>query len=181
MDKKTLQQIIIILPIVLIVGIFAYYKYLLSPLNEKKKALQADLEQIKKDYDESLHRAERLPKLQIEIEVLNQEITEIQKKLPAKKDLPSLIRMLSDKMEHYKISWSKLTPGSQSVKEYYIEHSYIIPFKSSYHDLAMFLADVGQMERIFATRFTKLTNVPPAAGSATTVSGELTFLIYTSK
>ena len=180
MDKKQLQQLIIILPVILVLGIFAYYKYLLFPLNNKINVLKTDLEGIKKEYDESKGRAERLPKLEQEISVLNQEIVEMQKKLPPNKDVPGLIRLLSKRMDHYNIVWKSLSPGTQNSRDYYIEHSYSIPFKASYHDLAKFLSEIGQMERIFATRVRSLTPSADSLGNFL-VSGELTFLIYTSK
>jgi len=44
----------------------------------------------------------------------------------------------------------------------------------------MFLADIGQMERIFSARFTKLTTqTDPKLGVL--ISGDMTFLIYTSQ
>lgn len=181
MDKKQLQQIIVILPIVLIAGIFGYYKYLLLPLSEKKKALRTELETIKREYEESVVRAARLPKLQGEISMLNQEIADMEKRLPANKDLPNLIRMLSHKLNRYHFTWIRIAPGNQVVRDYYIENTYQIPFKASYHDLALFLSDVGQMERIFSTRFSKLTAVQEGPQGATMVTGDLTFLIYTSK
>ena len=180
MDKKQLQQLIIILPIILILGIFAYYKYLLSPLSEKKLVLKTELENIKKEYDESKGRAERLPRLEQEIIVLNQEIVEMQKKLPPTKDVPGLIRLLSKRMEHYNILWKRLAPGVQTSRDYYIEHSYTIPFTSTYHDMARFLSEIGQMERIFATRLATLRPIADPQGNVM-VSGDLTFLIYTSK
>lgn len=175
MDKNKIQQLIIMMPIILIAGIFGYFKYLLSPLSEKSKALNLELEQIKKDYKDSEARAARLPKLEQEITVLNNEIKEIEKRLPPGADVPNLIRLLSKKMETYQIIWNRLAPGTQSSKEHYIEHFYTIPFTCSYHNLALFLTEVGQMERIFASRFNKLSY------NAGRVSGDLIFLIYTSK
>lgn len=175
-----MQQLIVMLPMILIAGVFGYYKYLLSPMNEKSKQLRDELEKIKNEYQESARRAARLPQLEKEIAVLNGEITEIEKKLPASKDLPSLIRMLSKKMNAHDIAWQRIVPGSQVVKDYYIEHAYTIPFNTTYHDLAMFLSEVGQMERIFATRFSKLSTITDAK-NGTKVMGELTFLIYTSR
>lgn len=125
-------------------------------------------------------RASRLPMLEQEIRVLNSEILEMQKKLPHDKDIPGLIRLLSDRMRFYGIQWKKLEPGSQASKEYYIEHSYKIPFTASYHNLAKFLTEIGQMERIFATRISSL-RPENNAQTGTAVSGEITFLIYTSK
>ncbi len=180
MDKKQLQKLVIILPIVLIAGIFVYYKYLILPLNAKRDALKTELENIKREYSDSVARAARLPKLQEEIIVLNNEISDIEKRLPKDKDLPNLIRMLSKKMDLHRVTWSKLSPGTQNVKDYYIEHSYTIPFKVSYHDFAEFLSDVGQMERRFATRFSRLATTTGNNG-ITLVMGDLTFLIYTSK
>ena len=83
-------------------------------------------------------------------------------------------------MELYRINWSRLAPGTQTQRDYYVEHTYSIPFRASYHDLARFLSDIGQMERIFATRFSQLAP-GESSGGAITVSGDLTFLIYTSK
>ena len=67
-----------------------------------------------------------------------------------------------------------------TAKEYYIEHSYKIPFIAPYHSLAKFMAEVGQMERIFAT---KISAIRPEINQkeGTMVSGDISFLIYTSK
>src|SRR3989338_8905781 len=111
MDKKQLQQLIIILPVILIAGVISYYKFLLAPLNEKKKVLTTELENIKQEYETSKGRAQRLKSLEQEIIVLNQEIAEMQKKLPPTKDVPSLIRLLSKRMEHYSIEWKRLAPS----------------------------------------------------------------------
>ena len=83
-------------------------------------------------------------------------------------------------MRFYGIRWKRLEPGSQAAREYYIEHSYKIPFTASYHNLAKFMAEVGQMERIFATRISPLRS-ESIAKEGTMVTGELFFLIYTSK
>ncbi|OGR57452.1 MAG: hypothetical protein A3I11_03730 [Elusimicrobia bacterium RIFCSPLOWO2_02_FULL_39_32] len=181
MDKKQLQFLIILIPI-LIIGInFGFYKYLFNPLSERKKILKGELEQIKKEYQESVGRTARLPKLQEEIAVLNQEILEVEKKLPKDKDVPSLIRLLSKKMDSHSIRWTRLAPGNQTSKDYYIEHTYTIPFSASYHNLATFLTEIGQLERIFSSRFSKLSSTVNSKTGENEVSGELTFLIYTSK
>lgn len=182
MDKKQLQQLIVMLPILLIGGIFGYYKYLLAPLNESSLALHKQLEKIRNEYRESEARAARLPRLEKEIAILNLEIGEIEKKLPPDQDVPDLIRLLSHKMSAYGIVWNRIAPGPQMSKDYYVEHSYTIPFNAEYHRLAAFLTDIGQMERIFATRFTRLTAQQGGDPKAQTkVSGEIQFLIYTSK
>ena len=181
MDKKQLQILIALFPILLIGEIFCFYKYFFSPIQNKEKLIRADLEQIKKEYRESVGRISRLPKLEQEISLLNQEIAQIEKKLPNKKDVPGLIRLLSKKMDLYGITWSRLAPGSQSVKDYYAEYSYTIPFTASYHQLASFLSEIGQMERIFATRFSKLSVTVNASTQKTQIQGELLFLIYTAK
>jgi type IV pilus assembly protein PilO len=180
MNKKQLQQMLVIIPIAFIAGVFAYYKYLILPLNERKKALRTELENIRSEFQESKGRAERLPKLEQEIFLLSQEIATMQKKLPPTKDVPGLIRLLSRRMEHYGVVWKRLAPGTQTAKDYYIEHSYTIPFTCIYHDLARFLTEIGQMERIFATKFTSLKPSVDSQTGIVTVSGELTFLIYTS-
>ena len=180
-DKKQLQQLIIILPIILIAGIISYYKFLLAPLNEKKRILNTELENIRQEYETSKGRAMRLKSLEQEIVGLNLEIAEMQKKLPPNKDIPSLIRLLSKRMEHYNIVWKSLNPGTQTAKDYYIEHTYTIPFSATFHDLAKFLVEIGQMERIFATRFTSLTPQIDNQTGVVKVGGTLEFLIYTSK
>lgn len=172
---------IVLMPIVLIAVLFAYSKYLLSPLTEKKNLLNTELEKIKREFQESQARVARLPQLEKEIEQLNLELSKIEKKLPTNKDVPGLIRLLTKKMDSHRIIWSRLTPGNQTEKEYYTEHLYTIPFTTSYHQLALFFSEIGQMERIFATRFIRLVSVINARTQRQEVQGELQFLIYTSK
>lgn len=180
MNRKQLQALIIALPVIAIAGVFSYYKYFVSPLAVRHKKLLGEIEGIRSEYEQSVGRAARLPRLEQEIRVLNEEIIEMQKKLPKDKDVPGLIRLLSERMRFYGIRWKKLEPGAQSAKEYYIEHSYKIPFSTPYHNLAKFMAEVGQMERIFATRLSPLKS-EISAKDGTMVTGDLFFLIYTSK
>ncbi len=181
MDRKQLQKILIVIPVVLAGALFAYYKYLLSPMQAAHKVLDQDLVNIEREYQESQGRASRLPRLEQEIRVLNSEILEMQKKLPHDKDVPGLIRLLSERMRFYGIQWKRIEPGNQAAKDYYIEHTYKIPFSASYHNLARFLSEIGQMERIFATRISSIRPEMSAQGGGMQVSGEITFLIYTSK
>jgi len=181
MNKKQLQQLIIIIPIILVGGIFSYHKYLLSPLKVKHAALQVELDKILKEYEGAVVRAARLPGLRQEIGILNKEIVHMQKKLPPTKDVPGFIRMLSKRMEHHRIRWTKISPGPKKIKEYYIEHTYTIPFLSSYHNLANFLTEIGQMERIFATKFKGLKGKVDTETKVSGAAGNLVFLIYTSK
>src|SRR3989338_7961280 len=170
MDRKQLKNLLIIIPVVFAAAVFGYYKYLLLPLEQKETAVIQDVENIEREYQESQGRASRLPRLEQEIRVLNMEILEMQKKLPHDKDVPGLIRLLSERMLFYGIQWKRLEPGAQAAKEYYIEHTYKIPFSASYHNLARFLAEIGQMERIFATRLSSLKpESSPQAG--TVISG----------
>ena len=181
MDKKKLQALIIGIPLFLAGFIFVYYKYLLSPLNEKQKVVKDDLATINKQYQDSMGRAARLPQLESEIGQLNVEIAAMQKKLPPNKDVPGLIRMLSRKMDAHNVVWTNLTPGKQTSKDYYIEHTYTIPFTTTYHNLAEFLADIGQMERIFATRFVSISPQIDEKTGIVRLKGEISFLIYTAK
>lgn len=186
MDKKQLQKILIAIAVLFIGGIYGYYKYLLKPLEAKQAVLDTELDKIKAEFQDAQVRASRLPRLEQEIRVLNSEILEMQKKLPQDKDVPGLIRLLAERMKFYGIQWKRLEPGTQTAKEYYVEHSYKIPFSSKYHSLARFLAEIGQMERIFATRISPLrpetsSQAGPSANVSTTLSGDITFLIYTSK
>lgn len=181
MQKKNLQQLIIILPIVWIAGTFVYFKYLLLPINEKIKTKKAELESIKKDYVDACNKSSRLENLKQEIQILKQEIDEMKKMLPEEEKKPDLIRVLKREMEHHNIIWEKISPSLPSPKDYYIEHSYTIPFKASYHDLAMFLTKIGQMERIFSTKFSKLMFTTDPKDNRITISGELTFTYYTGK
>lgn len=180
LDKAKLQQLIIMMPIILVAGVFCYIKFLSMPLSAKMKTLKNEMDTIKQQYQESQMRVSRLPKLQQEIAQLNLEIQRIEKKLPKDRDVPGLIRLLSKKMDSYHIYWQRLVPGPDNAKEHYVEHLYSIPFHARYHDLAEFLTEMGGMERIFQTRFSQL-NILSSEDSGVEVKGELTLLIYTAK
>lgn len=179
MNKQRLQQLVIMFPILLIGTTFAYFKYLKSPLDARMMTLHTEMEKVKQEYIASQKRISRLPRLENEIFMLNKEIRTIEKKLPNKKDLPGLIRLLSKKLDTYQLSWTQIIPGEEISKQYYYEHIYRIPFSTSYHNLAEFLSSIGQLERIFTTRFNKLTMI--SGEDSVQVQGELALHIFTAK
>jgi len=87
MDKKQLQQLLVIIPIVLVAGIFGYYKYLL-PFERKKRRYSPVKWKPSKGIRRVPFARSRLPKLKEEIGQLNLEIAKIQKRLPPNKDIP---------------------------------------------------------------------------------------------
>ena len=101
MDKKKLQQLLIAIPIVLAALVYCYIKYLIKPLAKKEGDVLAEMSKIESEFLESQGRASRLPMLEEEIRMLRMDIEEMQKKLPHDKDVPGLIRLLSERMKFY--------------------------------------------------------------------------------
>ncbi len=176
-----MQNLIVILPVMWVAVIVVYIYYGLLPVNKTIAVKRTELQEIIKQYEEAARSAAKLSIVQQEIQILNHKIQEIEKILPKDAGLPNLIRELTKTMSEHNILWDRLAPSNPSEKDYYREHSYTIPFKSSYHDLAVFLTKVGQNERLFATRYINLGQVKVEKNDTITITGELTFLFYTSK
>src|SRR3989339_1114347 len=149
--KKLTNQEKGVLIVIAVVGIWAYWKYLYKPITGEINKLQVELSQKQAKLDATRIAAEELEVLQAELKIIEIEAREMEKKLPKSKDLPKLIRDITRAMERHRINAQSFTPSKEIQKTYFSEIPITLAASCNYHNLANFIADIGQFERIINT------------------------------
>lgn len=146
----TKQQQMIILAVVGVgFVLYFYYSYLMKPLFATIDQRQQQYTELVGKIETAQRQAMRLPALQAEFAQLQTDLISLEKQLPKEKDLPNIIRTLTREALQEDMKFVRLSPRP-SVRQQYFE---IIPFElqfhGSLHNLARFLASLGQQDRIF--------------------------------
>jgi len=179
--RKLTNQEKVVIPLLFSAGLWAYWNYLYKPLAGEIARLEQDLSEKHAKLESTRKAAEEIHILEAEFEILKLQSQEMEKKLPNKKDLPTLIRNITKSLEKHRINVQRFVPGKESPKKYFSEIPITLQVSGSYHTLANFLAEVGQYERVFNTYDVNLTPKVPSKKSPETVSASLKLKTYMAK
>lgn len=157
---------------------FVYYKYFWSPLSQKTAQARQELEEATSKIEKAQRQAGRLPQLKKQIDDLNVQAEEAEKKLPQVKDVPGILDTLSGLASKYRVDITAFTPQAPAPKQFFIEIPYAITLRGTYHEVAKFLAAVALEERIFNIRGIAYSG---AQGAAVSVSATGTLIAYQYK
>lgn len=178
-DKK--QKIIAIL---LLVGggLWAYWNYLYKPITKDVLKLRNELAEKQKKLAATRQAAAEFDYLEAEFKVLQIEAKELEKKLPLKRDLPTLLTYITRSMEKHKITIQLFAPVKEIQKTYFSEVPIMIQVTGSYHNLVYFFSEIGQHERIINVFNLNIAPQPQTGKvSADTINASLKLVTYTAK
>lgn len=158
-------------------GGFLYFKFFWLPVSERISTAKAGIEEVEGKIDKANKQAARLPQIQKELVVLNQQATDAEKRLPKTKDLPAVIDTLAALAQKHKVNLTNITPSGQVPKQFFIEVPYTIGASGTFHDLGRFFAAVALEERIFNIRNVTFTG----GGSDPKLTVSFTLVAYQYK
>jgi type IV pilus assembly protein PilO len=176
---KNIQKNLAIL-IVLIGGLsFVYINYLLSPLNAKYKEKLNKLQTVESKLADTKRKAMELPKLQISMKNLENEVADLEQLLPREKEVPGLIRIVTKTAQKYQLKISNITPGGSAAQANYNEIPFQMTITGTYHSLAYFLNEIGQEARILSVKNINFTGMTPNKENSSTISVTCVLVAYT--
>ena len=170
-----------VVAILFVAGLWAYWKYLYNPIKSEIARLDQDLAQKQSQLETTRQAAQELEILEAEFKIIELEALEMEKKLPKTKDLPKLIRDITKIMEKNKLSVTSFAPGRESPKTYFSEIPISLQVTGNFHNIAGFLADIGQYERVINTFDLVLTARIPTKESPDTVGAAMKLIAYMGK
>jgi len=138
---------------------FMFYKYVYGPLGLKLKKVKNELVTKQAKLTVARERTNRLDELKTDYELLRVKVEKAEKKLPREREIPRLLREITNAGRKFKIDISNFRPRAEKPQQYYISHPFGMSLKTDYHNLAYFLAEIGQYERIFHVRNLSLTPI----------------------
>lgn len=140
-------KLAILVVLVLIVFGLEYQMFYVEKKEEldRQKKMTADL---KVQLIENQAIADNLPKFQEEVNILNEQLKQAIALLPNDADIHELFRQLSIVAKKTNVDLLSFRPGGIVSRGFFSEVSMDIKVDGSYHDIAVFLDQVGKMRRI---------------------------------
>ncbi|MCD6311194.1 MAG: type 4a pilus biogenesis protein PilO [Elusimicrobia bacterium] len=173
------QEQKIALAVLVVVGLFMFYKKAYMPQGKQIKELTKKIEDTNRKIVDIKRKVAKMAQLEADYEVLKTKVAEAEKQLPKSEELPELIRSITKIGSKHGIAIDNWRISSVLPRQYYKEHTYSFAVKSSYHKAAQFFVDICQRERIMTVRNIKITPSADAAGNDMGVS--FTLVVYTYK
>lgn len=133
---------------VMLVVIGVGYVLLLSDVQDGLDAERAREPQLRQDYQGKLAQAVNLPELRKQKSQVEEYVTQLEKQLPGKADIDSLLSDISSAGVGRNLQFELFRPGQVLIKDYYAELPIAVKVSGRYHDIGAFAADVSNLSRI---------------------------------
>lgn len=165
---------------VLFAGLFVYV-YLFYFWFPYSKQLQADtvkVEKLEKEIDNAKKQKAKFKDLEGKLASLKLEKEAAQKKLPKDKQLPELIKTLTDKSRKYGVTINSIGSASSVKEQYFTRVSYSVTVSGEYHKLGRFFTSLALEERIITMENLSVTSTPNAVTGSMNGSFTLVSFLY---
>ncbi|BCO10348.1 pilus assembly protein PilO [Desulfolithobacter dissulfuricans] len=174
LDKKVklgITAALFLLPVLL----FYFLIYMpgqdrIKKLNREKTALQTEIRKAKK-------AAANLPRYKKEMEELKRQFEEIAVVLPKKKEIPELLRNISDLGKSAGLDFLSFKPGKEIPRDFYAEIPINISIRGPYHNMGYFLDRVSKLDRLVTVNNIKMGS-PKREGGEMLLNSTCRLLTY---
>ena len=156
------KLLVLLLSCLIIFGIFWLIVY--QPMKEELDRLENQKLSLERTLAENRRIASDLPKFRAEYEKLQKQLETALKELPDKKEIPSLLVGISDLAKNSGLEVVEFKPATIVPKGFYAEVPVSLKLMGSFHEVAMFCYQVGNMTRIVNLSDLKLGNAKVADG-----------------
>ncbi len=155
LDKKV-KIGIILAAVVVPVALFYFLVY--KPGEDKIISLNKQIVSARTDLNKARKAARELPKYKAEIEKTRKEFEIAAVVLPKTKEIPDLLRNISDLGKGAGLDFLSFKPGAEALKDFYAEIPVDIAIRGPYHNLGFFLDQVSKLDRIVVVNNIKMAS-----------------------
>ncbi|MBP9561461.1 MAG: type 4a pilus biogenesis protein PilO [Syntrophorhabdaceae bacterium] len=186
-NLKTIEKKIVKIPkiyklifsLVFNIGIFALCFFLIiSPQLDEKHKLQNEYRELKKELDRMITIKNNMSKYRQDFERINALYQESLKQLPEHKDIPNLLRNVTNLGTETRMKITFFEPKPAQNKEFYQELPFVIRYNAPFHNIAYFFDGIRRLERIMTVTGFKMAPDPKSTPGRLTLSGECVAKTY---
>ena len=152
---------------------FVYVKYLWKPFGDRLDAAQKKIEQIDTDITKAKVLSRKIEQLNALLASLRAREAEAESRLPHGKQLPNLVRGITQLARQSGVTVSRITPMQTSKMSFYSQTAYGLNGTGTFYDVYKFIAQLAVSERIYT-----IENLRLSAGSSNTVTVSFTLMAY---
>ncbi|GEM_PF-6934709 len=182
LDKQEKQRIALSIVGVLFLA-FVYYQYFMKPTWRKINQNRAKIIELTQKLNELKKMSVRIEALKAETQAVETNWRSLETKLPKSRDLPKILDTIATLAEKNKIELNSISPqGVKSDAPLYSEYSFGLSISGSYHDIALFLTELGHAQRLFHSKDLNLSaRQAPAINPEANVNATLTVVAFEYK
>ncbi len=142
----------------LIFPIALFYFVFFMPNIEKIKKLSNQKTTLHTEISRAKKAAAHLDKHKTEMEDTRKQFAKLSILLPKRKEIPALLRNISDLGKGAGLDFISFKPGSETPKDFYSEIPVNISIRGPYHNLGFFLDQVSKLDRIVTVNNIKISS-----------------------
>lgn len=156
-----------------------YWQFSLRSEWTARSEAQAELARLRAEAEQTRQIANQKAPLEQEIKALEALLQQTILKLPAEKEIPSLLKRIAGLGWETDLDVTMFKPGSPVAKEFYMEVPVQLKVLGTYHDLGTLFERLGRLERI--VNVADLTIRPAAQGqkAGDSIQAEFGVVTYT--
>lgn len=144
---KMAHRVMILLgALVLLGGLFVFLFYI--PKAGEISRIKAEISGIEQQINQGMIREKNLEKFEAGYAQVNTQFQEILKLLPDKREIPTLLRSITQLGSDSNLEFLLFRPLKERIKDFYVEIPVSMELSGSYHNVALFFDKIGRMERI---------------------------------
>lgn len=144
---KMAHRVMILLgALVLLGGLFVFLFYI--PKAGEISRIKAEISGIEQQINQGMIREKNLEKFEAGYAQVNAQFQEILKLLPDKREIPTLLRSITQLGSDSNLEFLLFKPLKERHQDFYVEIPVSMELSGSYHNVALFFDRVGRMERI---------------------------------
>ncbi len=148
--KILLAVLLFLLPVVL------FYFLFYSPRQDQLLGLERQKTTLTTEVQKAKAAARNLKKYQDEVAEAQKRFAQTAIVLPKKKEIPNLLRNISDLGKGAGLDFLSFKPGSEIPKDFYAEIPVDISIRGPYHNMGYFLDQVSKLNRIVTVNNIKM-------------------------
>jgi len=138
------------IPIFLVLVAASYWYFLYQPYAEEMTLLQEKIEARRQTVEKHKQVAAQLDTFKAQVSDLEAKLRVLLRELPESREIPGLIRQISDVGVRTGLQISGIRPQPEQRKEFYAEIPIQVRVKGPYHAVGRFFDDLAHLERIIS-------------------------------
>jgi type IV pilus assembly protein PilO len=143
----TSRKILILIVVLgLITGLYYFRFYM--PQQEEMNGLEAELNRLVRELNESKAIAKDLQKFKQEVDRLNVELASALTQLPNEKEIPEILKNISTLGKESNLEFTLFKPKAEEPRQFYANVPIELIALGSYHDTGIFFDRVSKLPRI---------------------------------
>lgn len=145
--RPAYQRALMMLAVMLlVVAAFVFLLYL--PKDEEYSSLQKESEKVLAKLQEDRRIAANLPRFKAEYEKMKLQLDQALTELPNEKEIPSLLTTIATLAKENGLNVLRFKPGGERPQGFYAEVPVDLKLIGTFHQIAKFFYDVGDLPRI---------------------------------